>query len=66
MRINEKIVDDFLVLQEQLPQVIEAYGLKHSHIYKKAGITKSTWFRKLKEKGFSGQELKKICQVINA
>jgi predicted transcriptional regulator len=65
VRINIRIVEDFLSLQKRLPEIIELYGLKHKYIYETAGIPKVTYFRKLKLKSFDGEEMLRICEAIN-
>jgi predicted transcriptional regulator len=65
VRLNRQIIEDFLNLQKKLPQVIQLYGLQHSNIYKAAGISRATYYRKLKTYSFDGEEMLRICDAIN-
>ncbi len=64
-KINESIVKDFIDLQKRLPSVLDAYGITHAHVYTNAGISRSTYERKLKDQTFSAEEMLRICAVIN-
>lgn len=65
MRVSRKIVEEFNKLQENLPAVIEGFGLQHKRIYEAAGISKATYFRKLQTGGFDGHEMLRIVDAIN-
>jgi predicted transcriptional regulator len=65
MRVNRKIVEDFIKLQSNLSAVVDGFGLQHKRIYEQAGISKATYFRKLQTGGFDGQEMLKIVDAIN-
>jgi predicted transcriptional regulator len=65
MRVNRKIVEAYINLQKQLPDVIEGFGLQHKRIYEEAGISKPTYFRKLKAGTFDADELTRVIDAIN-
>ncbi len=64
-RVNAKIVDDFLVFQEELPGLLRKYGLSGNFVAREAGFSESSFHRKMRGKRFTGPEIKKIIQVIN-
>ena len=64
-RVNVKIVDDFLSFQEELPSILRKYGLSGNFVAREAGLSESSFHRKMRERKFNGQEIRKIVQVIN-
>lgn len=65
MRIKTSVATDFIRLQTDLVKILNAYGMKQAYVYEKIGMSKSTWIRKIKNQTFTGDEVLKICDVIN-
>lgn len=51
---------------ELLNEKVVASGLKNSFIAKRLGISRSSWYNKLKGKHqFTAEEIKKLCEVLH-
>ena len=64
-KINMKIAEDFERFQSDLPEILKSYGIEKTYICKKAGISYSTFFRKVRNRSFTAGEIKKIIEAIN-
>ena len=64
-KINVAVVDDFIRLQRELPELIRSYGLSVKRICERSGISRATFDRKVKSKRFTAMEMQKICEAIN-
>jgi len=65
MKINIRIAEDFEKFQSDLPDLLRSFGIEKTHICKKAGISYSTFYRKVKNRSFTAGEIKKIIEAIN-
>ncbi|WP_157638079.1 hypothetical protein [Flexithrix dorotheae] len=64
-RIDEAVVNDFIKIQQDLPETLKFYGLSARFVALQSGISVSSFHRKMKSQGFTGEEMKAICAVIN-
>ena len=64
-RINTKIIDDFKLLQEQLPEILKAYHINKTHLINNIDMSRRTFYTKLKARTFTHEEMKKISKYIN-
>ena len=66
---NNKImiaeIQKFIEIQNNIDQILKNSPVKLSFIIEKSGIKKPTFFKKLKEKRFTPQELLIIAEHIN-
>jgi predicted transcriptional regulator len=65
MKINIRVAEDFEKFQSDLPDLLKSYGIEKTYICKKAGISYSTFYRKVKNRSFTAGEIKKIIEAIN-
>lgn len=65
MRVNTKIIDDYVKLQESLPEIMKAYNLKITAVLDEAKVNKSSFYYKKVKKTLTPAELKRIVNVIN-
>lgn len=65
MKINIKIADDFEKFQSDLPDLLKSFGIEKTYICKKAGISYSTFYRKVKNRSFTAGEIRKIIEAMN-
>ena len=64
-RINTKIIEDYIKLQESLPDIMKAYNLKVTAVLSEAKINKSSFYSKKEKKTLTPDELRRIANVIN-
>ena len=64
-KLNCKIVEKYSDLQGNIKEVLRNNGVTQKHIYSKIGMPRSTWNKKINNKEFSIEEMRKICNVIN-
>ena len=64
-KINIKIAEDFERFQSELPEILKSFGIEKTFICKKAGISYTTFYRKVKNRSFTAGEIKKIIEAIN-
>lgn len=65
MKINIKIAEDFEKFQIDLPDLLKSFGIEKTYICKKAGISYSTFYRKVRNRSFTAGEIRKIIEAIN-
>jgi len=65
MRINNEAPSTFLKWQKKLRQSLDAYGVKHAHVYRGIGMSRSTWENRMRKFNFTAQEALAICKVLN-
>lgn len=65
MKVDINIVEGFFTLQANLPDILKSYGIRQNFIAEKAGISMSTFYRKLKTQTFTAEEMRNICKAIN-
>jgi predicted transcriptional regulator len=65
MKINIRVAEDFEKFQSDLPDLLKSYGIEKRYVCKKAGISYSTFYRKIKNRSFTVGEIKKIIEAIN-
>lgn len=58
-------IQKFIEIQNNIDQILKNSPVKLSFIIEKSGIKKPTFFKKLKEKRFTPQELLIIAEYIN-
>ena len=58
-------IEKFIEIQNNIDQILKNSPVKLSFIIIKSGIKKPTFFKKLKEKRFTPEELLNIAQHIN-
>lgn len=64
IRGNE-IPVNFLNWQKKLKAELSRKGIKQVHVYKSIGMSRCTWFTRLKKFNFTAQEALAICDVLN-
>lgn len=57
-------IEKYIEIQNNIDQIIKNSPFKMSYIIEKSGIKKPTFFKKLKEKRFTPEELLTISQTI--
>ncbi len=59
-------IEKFIEIQNNIDEIIKNSPFKLSYIIEKSGIKKPTFFKKLKEKRFTPEELLVISKTIEA
>lgn len=57
-------IEKFIEIENNLEQILKDSPFKMSYIIEKTGIKKPTFFRKLKEKKFSSEEILEIAKAV--
>ena len=57
-------IEKFIEIQNNIDEILKNSPFKMSYIIEKSGIKKPTFFRKLKEKKFTAEELLVISKTI--
>ncbi|MDQ1095553.1 MULTISPECIES: hypothetical protein [Chryseobacterium] len=57
-------IEKFIEIQNNIDQILKNSPFKMSYIIEKSGIKKPTFFKKLKEKRFTPEELLTISKTI--
>ncbi len=63
--ISTEIISNYETLVNGLPQIMQSYGINQIKLAEKARIPLSTFKRRMKEKNFSLDEMKRLVEVIN-
>lgn len=63
--INIKIIENYIDIQKKLPLIIRAYDLNISKLAKYSGMSRPTFYKKMKCKTFLASELILIVKYIN-
>ncbi len=59
-----QIVSKYLEFTASLEELIKSSPYKTSHFYKTIGLSKVTFYRKLKNKSFTADEVFKLTQIL--
>ena len=57
-------IEKYIAIQNNIDEILKNSPFKMSYIIEKSGIKKPTFFRKLKEKKFTAEELLVISKTI--
>ncbi|WP_312343382.1 hypothetical protein [Chryseobacterium binzhouense] len=57
-------IEKFIEIQNNIDEILKKSPFKMSYIIEKSGIKKPTFFKKLKEKRFTPEELLRISKTI--
>lgn len=58
-------IEKYIEIQNNIDQILKDSPFKMSYIIEKSGIKKPTFFKKLKEKRFTPNEVLDIAKVLN-
>lgn len=58
-------IEEFIKIQNSIDKILKESPFKMSYIIEKSGIKKPTFFRKLKEKKFTAEELLAIARLVD-
>src|SRR5690606_26393185 len=66
LKVNEMIADikKFIFIQNNIDRILKESPFKMNYIIEKSGIKKPTFFRKLREKKFTPEELLEIAKAV--
>jgi len=64
-RINSKIVSEYADLIKSLPVIIDAFDISITSLCEAVGISRQTFYNKMKARTFTAEEMGKICNYIN-
>lgn len=59
-----KEIEDYIKIQNNIDEILKSSPFKMSYIIEKSGIKKPTFFKKLKDKRFTAEELLVIAKTI--
>jgi hypothetical protein len=65
MRINSKVVFDFISMQTHLASIMKSFNINVTSLCEAIEMPRATFYQKKKEKTFTGHEMKKIVDFIN-
>lgn len=60
-----QLVSDYANYIKKLPELIRESPYKTAYIIEKLQLPKATYYRKLKEKSFSVEEVEKLTKILN-
>ncbi len=64
MRNAREIVVKYKELIDELPEMIHSTGVKDKYVYEKLEISKATFYRKVREKLWTAEEIERILDII--
>ncbi|MGO3181717.1 MAG: hypothetical protein ACTIJ9_02690 [Aequorivita sp.] len=59
-----KIVAEYSKYIEELPELLKESPFKTSHFIEKLELPKATYYRKLKDKSFTVEEVEKLTEIL--
>ena len=64
MRNGKEIVAKYRELLAEIPDMIDASGLKDKFVFEKLEMSKPTFYKKSKEKAWTIEEVEKILEIL--
>jgi len=64
MRNGKEIVVKYRELLAEIPDMIDASGLKDKFIFEKLEMSKPTFYKKVREKTWTIEEVEKILEIL--
>jgi hypothetical protein len=64
MRNGKEIVVKYRELLAEIPDMIDASGLKDKFIFEKLEMSKPTFYKKVREKAWTIEEVEKILEIL--
>ena len=61
---NTKIVRKYMLLLDELPNLIKASPIKEQAIYEKLGLSRKTWHNRKTLKNWSNDEVLQVLKMI--
>lgn len=65
MVVSDTAPKRFKEWQSKLKISLQAKGISQAHVYRGIKMSRTTWERRLKERGFTVDEALKICALLN-
>lgn len=63
--VDTETVIRFIEIQKKLLDIMSAYGVNVSTVINNSGMTRATFYMKIKNQTFTGHELKKVADFLN-